>query len=181
MFVFQLSGQPVLIGGTMGTCSYVLTGTQAGMEATFGSTCHGAVSYQFLHLHKIRDVIMSRIREKSHVEGLWPTVVYIELTMYLLLQPHSGWLVAYLEPRGYCNAEFAAEIAESSFLNGIDELKWNCMENAILKQAIRKSCLFQCILLPFCSLQYQTSVSNCHFESVKAGPWLTKWRLPHIW
>ncbi len=34
----------MLIGGTMGTCSYVLTGTQAGMEATFGSTCHGAVS-----------------------------------------------------------------------------------------------------------------------------------------
>lgn len=35
-------GQPVLIGGTMGTCSYVLTGTQRGMEETFGSTCHGA-------------------------------------------------------------------------------------------------------------------------------------------
>ena len=26
----------------MGTCSYVLTGTQVGMEQTFGSTCHGA-------------------------------------------------------------------------------------------------------------------------------------------
>lgn len=26
----------------MGTCSYVLTGTQQGMEETFGSTCHGA-------------------------------------------------------------------------------------------------------------------------------------------
>jgi tRNA-splicing ligase RtcB len=39
---YQLSGQPVLIGGTMGTCSYVLTGTQKGMEETFGSTCHGA-------------------------------------------------------------------------------------------------------------------------------------------
>ena len=26
----------------MGTCSYVLTGTQRGMETTFGSTCHGA-------------------------------------------------------------------------------------------------------------------------------------------
>jgi tRNA-splicing ligase RtcB len=39
---YQLSGQPVLIGGTMGTCSYVLTGTQRGMAETFGSTCHGA-------------------------------------------------------------------------------------------------------------------------------------------
>ena len=30
----------------MGTCSYVLTGTQHGMEHTFGSTCHGAVSFK---------------------------------------------------------------------------------------------------------------------------------------
>jgi len=35
-------GQPVIIGGSMGTCSYVLTGTQHGMDTTFGSTCHGA-------------------------------------------------------------------------------------------------------------------------------------------
>lgn len=39
---YQLIGQPVLIGGTMGTCSYVLTGTERGMRQTFGTTCHGA-------------------------------------------------------------------------------------------------------------------------------------------
>jgi len=39
---YQFCGQPVLIGGTMGTCSYVLTGTDKGMAETFGSTCHGA-------------------------------------------------------------------------------------------------------------------------------------------
>ena len=39
---YQLTGQPVLIGGTMGTCSYVLLGTDRGMQETFGSTCHGA-------------------------------------------------------------------------------------------------------------------------------------------
>mmetsp|Transcript_15717 Transcript_15717/g.26214 ORF Transcript_15717/g.26214 Transcript_15717/m.26214 type:complete len:518 (+) Transcript_15717:57-1610(+) len=39
---YQFTGQPVLIGGTMGTCSYVLTGTQQGMDESFGSTCHGA-------------------------------------------------------------------------------------------------------------------------------------------
>lgn len=39
---YQMTGQPVLIGGTMGTCSYVLTGTATGMAETFGSTCHGA-------------------------------------------------------------------------------------------------------------------------------------------
>lgn len=39
---YQFIGQPVFVGGTMGTSSYVLTGTQQGMEETFGSTCHGA-------------------------------------------------------------------------------------------------------------------------------------------
>ncbi|KAF4022623.1 hypothetical protein G4228_014487 [Cervus hanglu yarkandensis] len=40
--IVHLTGQPVLIGGTMGTCSYVLTGTEQGMTETFGTTCHGA-------------------------------------------------------------------------------------------------------------------------------------------
>lgn len=35
-------GQPVLIGGTMGTWSYILHGTDVGMKETFGSSCHGA-------------------------------------------------------------------------------------------------------------------------------------------
>jgi tRNA-splicing ligase RtcB (3'-phosphate/5'-hydroxy nucleic acid ligase) len=39
---YQFSGQPVLIGGTMGTCSYVLAGTEGAMLGPFGSTAHGA-------------------------------------------------------------------------------------------------------------------------------------------
>jgi len=39
---FRAVGQPVLIGGTMGTASYVLAGTAKGMELAFGSACHGA-------------------------------------------------------------------------------------------------------------------------------------------
>jgi len=35
-------GQPVLIGGTMGTASYILAGTREGMNLSFGSACHGA-------------------------------------------------------------------------------------------------------------------------------------------
>jgi tRNA-splicing ligase RtcB len=35
-------GQPVLIGGTMGTASYVLAGTAAGEALAFSSSCHGA-------------------------------------------------------------------------------------------------------------------------------------------
>ncbi len=36
------TGQPVLVGGTMGTASYILAGTAAGMERAFASACHGA-------------------------------------------------------------------------------------------------------------------------------------------
>ena len=39
---YKSIGQPVLIGGTMGTCSYILHGTEQGMIETFGSSCHGA-------------------------------------------------------------------------------------------------------------------------------------------
>jgi len=35
-------GQPVIIGGTMGTASYLLIGTEKSMKESFGSTCHGA-------------------------------------------------------------------------------------------------------------------------------------------
>lgn len=35
-------GQPVLVGGTMGTCSYILHGTEKGMEEVFGTAVHGA-------------------------------------------------------------------------------------------------------------------------------------------
>jgi tRNA-splicing ligase RtcB len=35
-------GQPVLIGGSMGTASYVLVGTAAGRRRAFNSACHGA-------------------------------------------------------------------------------------------------------------------------------------------
>jgi tRNA-splicing ligase RtcB len=39
---YQDIGQPVLIPGDMGRCSYVLVGTEKAFTDTFGSTCHGA-------------------------------------------------------------------------------------------------------------------------------------------
>jgi tRNA-splicing ligase RtcB len=36
------AGQPVLIGGSMGTASYILAGTDRGMQLAYGSACHGA-------------------------------------------------------------------------------------------------------------------------------------------
>ena len=50
-------GQPVIIPGSMGTSSYVLCGTAAAMERTFGSTCHGAGR------------VMSRTQAKKRMSG----------------------------------------------------------------------------------------------------------------
>ena len=39
---YRRLGQPVLIPGDMGRCSYVLVGTEQAAAETFGSVCHGA-------------------------------------------------------------------------------------------------------------------------------------------
>ncbi len=39
---YRKIGQPVLIGGTMGTASYILAGTKQSERMAFGSACHGA-------------------------------------------------------------------------------------------------------------------------------------------
>ncbi len=50
-------GQPVLVPGSMGTSSWVLTGTEESMTRTFGSTCHGAGR------------VMSRSQAKRELRG----------------------------------------------------------------------------------------------------------------
>lgn len=45
-------GQPVLIPGDMGRCSYVLVGTKQAYRETFGSACHGAGRIMSRHQSK---------------------------------------------------------------------------------------------------------------------------------
>jgi tRNA-splicing ligase RtcB len=42
MLEYKKIGQPVIIGGSMETGSYLLVGTEKAMRETFGSTCHGS-------------------------------------------------------------------------------------------------------------------------------------------
>jgi len=39
---YRKSGQPVLVPGDMGRCSFIMAGTERAMQETFGSCCHGA-------------------------------------------------------------------------------------------------------------------------------------------
>jgi len=54
---YQGVGQPVLVPGSMGTTSYILVGTDAALDLTFGSTCHGAGR------------VMSRTKAKKTIWG----------------------------------------------------------------------------------------------------------------
>lgn len=54
---FRMTGQPVLVGGSMQTGSYLLVGTRKAEELTFGSTLHGAGR------------VMSRAQAKKRVRG----------------------------------------------------------------------------------------------------------------
>ncbi|HSF16004.1 MAG TPA: RtcB family protein [Vicinamibacteria bacterium] len=71
--VFRDIGQPVLIGGTMGTASYVLVGTTESKERSFASACHGAgramSRHQALKRWRGREVIESLGRRGILVRG----------------------------------------------------------------------------------------------------------------
>ncbi|MBN2444079.1 MAG: RtcB family protein [Spirochaetales bacterium] len=65
--VYKQSGQPVLIAGSMGTASYILSGTEKAMEDSFGSSCHGAgrSMSRKASLKKFRGDSIKRILEAS--------------------------------------------------------------------------------------------------------------------
>lgn len=77
---YQFIGQPVLIGGTMGTCSYVLTGTQKGMDDTFGSTCHGAGRAQSRNKSR-RALSYNEVLQKLEEQGIAIRVASPKLVM----------------------------------------------------------------------------------------------------
>ena len=55
-------GQPVLIPGSMGTASYVLSGDEGAMKETFGSACHGAGRVMSRH-QALREITAERTFE----------------------------------------------------------------------------------------------------------------------
>ncbi|MCI0706900.1 MAG: RtcB family protein [Ignavibacteriae bacterium] len=62
-------GQPVLIPGSMGTCSYVLVGTEKAMEETFGSSCHGAGRAMSRHAAK-KNITAEQLIKELKAKGV---------------------------------------------------------------------------------------------------------------
>lgn len=82
---YQNIGQPVIIGGSMETGSYLLVGTQKAMQTTFGSTCHGSGR------------TMSRVKAKRMVRGetlqkeMQNRGIYVRSASWLGLAEEAGF------------------------------------------------------------------------------------------
>ena len=63
-------GQPVIIPGSMGTCSYVLAGNERSEELSFGSCCHGA-GRRLSRTAAKKQVNAPVLKEKLKEEGIF--------------------------------------------------------------------------------------------------------------
>jgi len=98
-------GQPVLIPGDMGTCSFVLVGQPGSMERSFGSSCHGAGRLLS------RAAATRQFRPNDVVRDLEAKGIYI----------HASSKAGIVEeaPGAYKNVEDVVRIAEGAGLTKI--------------------------------------------------------------
>jgi len=98
----QGAGQPVLIGGTMGTESYILIGTNHSEELSFSSACHGA----------------GRSMSRTQATKLWQGRKLIEELgeKGILIRTRSYRGVAEEAPGAYKDVNAVAEAAEQAGL-----------------------------------------------------------------
>ncbi len=95
-------GQPVLIPGSMGTASYVLTGTEKGEESWF-STCHGAGRRMSRHaaMREVRgEEVVKRLKQKG-----------------ILVKCRSIRGIAEEAPLAYKNVDEVVEVVHSAGLS----------------------------------------------------------------
>jgi tRNA-splicing ligase RtcB len=95
-------GQPVLIGGTMGTSSYILVGTEEGMKQAFGSACHGAGR------------AMSRTQAKHKWHGR--DVIRMLEDQGVMIRGHSYQGIAEEAPESYKDVNEVVEAAHKAGL-----------------------------------------------------------------
>jgi tRNA-splicing ligase RtcB len=99
---FRKTGQPVLIGGSMGTASYILAGLPQSEQRSFASACHGAGR------------AMSRRKASRQWQG---RQVIDELSARgILIRSHSYRGVAEEAPGAYKNVDAVVDAAEKAGL-----------------------------------------------------------------
>jgi len=95
-------GQPVLIGGTMGTASYILCGKSTAMAGAFGSACHGA-GRSMSRRQALRQFSGRGIRDELAARGI-------------LVRSPSSRGIAEEAPHAYKDAGAVVEAAEHAGL-----------------------------------------------------------------
>ncbi|PKN03354.1 RNA-splicing ligase RtcB [Candidatus Dependentiae bacterium HGW-Dependentiae-1] len=66
---YRSIGHPVFVPGTMGTSSFVMVGTEHGMDVAFGSCCHGA-GRSMSRMQAKRTVQGAQLREQLESKGI---------------------------------------------------------------------------------------------------------------
>ena len=96
---YQDSGQPVLIPGTMGTSSYILSGGKQSMSLSFGSTAHGA----------------GRLKSRSQSkQDYWGEDVQQDLKREgIHIKAASGSTIAEEAPGSYKDVDEVIEVSDS--------------------------------------------------------------------
>ena len=101
---YRETGQPVIIPGDMGSCSYVLSGTEGAMKDSFGSTCHGAGR------------VLSRTKAKKMINGNeLRKSLFSKKGIIVLAQSMSG--LAEEAPDAYKDVSKVVEVAHNAGLS----------------------------------------------------------------
>jgi tRNA-splicing ligase RtcB (3'-phosphate/5'-hydroxy nucleic acid ligase) len=100
---YRSVGHPTLVGGTMGTASYVMRGTDLGMEKVFGSGIHGAGR---------------ALSRKKAAKKYWGEQIQSDLaTQGIILRAKSKRGVAEEAPGAYKDVEKVVNAATDSGIN----------------------------------------------------------------
>lgn len=100
---YRSAGQPVLVGGTMGTASYILVGTEKGMQECFGSAVHGAGRKMSRHAAVKRfrgEQIAAELRKKG-----------------IIIKAHSWRGAAEEAPQAYKDIDVVVNVMHESGIN----------------------------------------------------------------
>ena len=96
---YRAVGQPVLIGGTMGTASFILAGTVESETRAFSSSCHGA----------------GRKMSRTQAKGTWQgrSILRELAERGIVVKAHSAKGVAEEAPGAYKDVDEVAAVAEA--------------------------------------------------------------------
>ncbi len=102
---YRKHGHPIFVGGTMGTASYILRGTEEGMDKVFGSGVHGAGR------------AMSRTKAKKRWRG--QDLVQSLAKQGIVVRAHSYAGAAEEAPGAYKDVDLVVEAAVGAGLNAL--------------------------------------------------------------